>query len=289
MNWRRLRRILAGVGTIVLFVFVAVSWTIGTSLIAPANRTVGPPPVGWPIESTTITCESGASIAAWFMPRHESTATVILLHPIRSDRRAMLSRAKLLYDAGYSTLLIDLQGHGESPGKHVTAGFRERHGVSAAVEFVRQRTPDHRIAIVGRSLGGAASLLASPLEIDALVLESVYPTITDAVRDRIEMRLGAFHYVLTPALLLQLQIRLGVSPSELRPIDRIAEIGCPVLVAAGDADMHTPLSETIRLHEAAREPKQLMLFSGAAHVDLLQFDEAKYRAEVLSFLAANLR
>jgi uncharacterized protein len=97
------------------------------------------------------------------------------------------------------------------------------------------------------------------------------------------------HYIQAPALLVQLKPRLGISPSQLRPIDHIADVGCPVLIAAGESDLHTTLAETKRLYNAAREPKQLAVFNGADHSDLLNYDPVQYRKAVVSFLDAHLR
>jgi len=288
---RRLRKVrwLAIIVACAFFLFCLATWFIGNSLIAPANQTVGPPPNDLNAISTTLASDSGSKIATWYIPAAGSQATVILLHPIRGDRRSMLGRARLLHDAGYSVVMIDFQAHGDSPGKHITVGYLEQHDVRAAVEFARKSNPHHRIGIVGWSLGGAATLLASPLGVDAVVLESVYPTISEAVHDRIAMRLGPLTYVLSPALLIGLQIRSGISPSDLRPIDHIAEIGCPVLVLTGDADEHTKFAESQRLFDAAREPKKFVVFRGASHTDLLAYDSKLYRNDVISFLAKFLR
>ena len=116
----------------------------------------------------------------------------------------MLPRARLLIEAGYSTLLVDLPGHGESDGDVITSGWRESDAVTAAVDYIKMKSPTQKVAIVGRSLGGAAALFASPLEIDALVLESVYPTSTDAIHNRVAMRVGPLHHIVAPALTLQL-------------------------------------------------------------------------------------
>ncbi|TWU42342.1 alpha/beta hydrolase [Novipirellula artificiosorum] len=288
MNRQRIRQLLFVVCAISGIAFAGTVWFVAGALVAPSNHAVGPPPSGYRIESTTIPSGSGSSLAAWFVPCENATATVILLHPIRGDRRSMLGRAMLLHDVGYATLLIDLQGHGESLGDNITAGYRERLDAVAAVAFARSRNPNHRIGLIGCSLGGAAALLASPLDLDALVLESVYPTISEAVHNRVSMRLGALSYFLTPALLVQLNPRLGVLPSQLRPIDHIENAGCPILVAGGDCDAHTTLSETQRLFDAAREPKQLVVFEGVAHNDLLTANREKYQ-EIVAFLNAHLR
>jgi fermentation-respiration switch protein FrsA (DUF1100 family) len=200
----------------------------------------------------------------------------------------MLSRARLFHKAGYAIVMIDFQAHGESPGEHITVGYLEQHDVRAAVAYARQMNPTHRIGIDGWSLGAAATLLASPLGVDAVVLEAPYPTISEAVHDRIAMRLGPLSYILSPALLTGLELRCGIAPSELRPIDHIAEIGCPVLLLVGDVDRHTTLAESQRLYDTARDPKKLVVFAGAAHDDFLAHDARLYESDVLSFLATYL-
>lgn len=252
--------------------------------MAPANRVVGRPPSDVPAETLTLKTDSGSAISAWHWTSENSKATVILVHPIRGDRRSMLSRARMVHEAGYDALLIDLQAHGESPGENITMGYREKHDVRAAVEFVRQSKPDHAIVIIGHSLGGASALLASSLNIDGMVLESVYPTIGQAVHDRVEIRLGLLHHVLSPLLIWQLKGRLGISADDLRPIDFVDQVGCPLLMMAGDLDEHTPLAESEEMFERGVEPKEWAVFEGAGHVDLHSFDQEAYERAVLPFL-----
>lgn len=287
MNSQKFRRFALAICLVLLSTFAGISWYVGGQLVAPANRLVGPPPSETGIESIEILSKSGSPLSAWYVPNQTADATVILLHPIRSDRRAMLGRSNLLHDAGCATLLVDLQAHGESPGDQITAGYRERLDVMAAVEFVRTKTPDHRIGIVGWSLGGAAALFASPLEIDALVIESVYPTVSAAVHNRISMRLGPLAHLLTPVLLVQMNPRLGIAASQMRPVDYVPEVGCPILVAAGNRDAHTTLAESIQIFNAAKDPKQFVEFKGAVHQDLLKYDVERY-GEVVDFLLAHL-
>jgi uncharacterized protein len=63
---------------------------------------------------------------------------VLLLHGVRADRLAMVSRAQLLTRQGFSVLLIDLQAHGATPGEAITLGYREStdvvaHGIGSGV------------------------------------------------------------------------------------------------------------------------------------------------------------
>ncbi len=283
MNWRLVRNwcaILAGIGISAIF---AVAWFVGGALVAPANRIIGNPPTDFPATAVRIESGSGATLAGWHLSIPNSSTTAILLHPIRGDRRSMLSRAKLLRANGYSTLLIDLQSHGESVGQRITMGHLEKHDVNAAVEFVRNLDSNQKIAIVGRSLGGAATIFANP-EVDVIVLESVYPTVTEAIHNRIQMRMGFLHHIVAPLLLVQLNPRLGISPDQLCPINGLSQIKCPILIASGDCDEHTTIDETKRIFEIANEPKELVIFNAAEHVDLLAHDPSKYENEIVGYV-----
>jgi alpha-beta hydrolase superfamily lysophospholipase len=152
----------------------------------------------------------------------------------------MVGRARFLHRAGYTVLLVDLPGHGESMGDRITFGVRESDGVRAALDYLRRAAPGERVGALGVSLGGASLLLGTgepaANAADAVVLEAVYPTIGEAVADRLRIRLGAVGPPLAPLLTWQLRPQLGVGAEDLRPIDRVRALRVPVLVVAGEAD-----------------------------------------------------
>jgi fermentation-respiration switch protein FrsA (DUF1100 family) len=201
----------------------------------------------------------------------------------------MLDRARMFHDAGYTTLLVDLRAHGESTGDSITMGHLERHDVRAAVDYLKRRHPDLPIAINGWSLGGAAALMASPLGIDALILEEVYPTIAEAVENRTRIRVGPLGPLAAAFLLWQLEPHIGIAPDDLRPIDQLAAVKCPVLILAASNDLHTTAAQSKCMFAAAKEPKECVFFDGAAHTDLLKFDPEMYRRATLEFLNAHMR
>jgi fermentation-respiration switch protein FrsA (DUF1100 family) len=197
----------------------------------------------------------------------------------------MLDRARFLRRAGHSTLLIDLQATGETKGEHITFGWKESRDVLAAVDFIHNVRPSDRIGVIGSSLGGAAALVAAPsLKINALVLESVYPTIKIAVQNRVDNYLGPIaSRFISPLLLWQLKPRLAISASDLRPLDHIATVGCPTFVISGENDRHTTRMDTIALFSRAQSPKRLWLVAKAGHVDLHVAATGEYESRVLSF------
>ena len=217
------------------------------------------------------------------------------MHGIWGNRLQMVRRAQVLHRHGYAVLLFDLQAHGESTGTRITFGRREGMDAASAVSFVRGRAPGERIGAIGVSLGGAAALLGpGPLPVEALMLESVFPTIDAALTNRLRAALGPILGRIAPPLLARvfkavLPPILGVTAADLRPIDRIYALTAPVLVASGAADDRTPLAKAEALFARAPEPKRFWPVPGAGHEDLERFDPDAYWDVVMPFLASNLR
>ena len=247
-------------------------------------------PAGLAAEPVAFRSASGSLIRGWLARGRAGGGAVLLLHGIDASRVEMVPRARFLQDAGYTVLLIDFRAHGESTGEDPTYGALESRDARAALAFLRAAAPDERVGVIGISMGGAAALLGpGPLPVDALVLESVYPTIDDAVHDRLRAWLGPVGPALQGFVMWALFPRLGVTATDLRPIDRIGAQTAPVFLLAGTADPYTTIAESRALFEAARAPKAYWPVEGAAHVDLHAFAPAEYERRVGTFLAEHLR
>jgi len=269
---------------------VAASWVLGSLLLAPAQRSVGSPPPSLNASDIAFESASGSRLGGWAIQGREGGGVVVLAHSVRSNRREMLGRAELLHTAGYSVLLFDQQAHGESSGSQITFGHQESHDARAAVAYARSRWPAERMAYLGVSQGGAAALLgARPLDVDALILEEVYPTIAEAITNRVAIRLGPLAPLVTPLFLVQSRMRLGVSADEIAPIRGLDSICAPLLLIAGANDRHTTLAESERMFAAAPQPKELWVIAEAAHQDFHKLETTRYEARVLEFLARWLR
>lgn len=282
----RIRMLLITLPLSVLLFGAAAVWVVGSSLIA-----VTPHPVALgdlKAEDLVLRAGPGQSVAGSYLAGRGRGA-ILLLHGIRGDRRQMVQRAQWLQHQGYAVLLIDLPGQGASTANAVTFGLHEAQGVRAALDELRRRLPGQRLGVIGVSLGAASLVLCPDCgHVDAVVLESMYPTIEEAVANRLRMRLGVLGSPLSALLLSQLPLRLNISPDQLRPIDQLVKLTAPVLIAAGNADQHTTLGESQRLFAAARAPKELWIVDGAAHVDLYAFAPAEYERRIGAFMARNL-
>jgi len=285
----RLRYTLTAV-TVIIALLSAALWIAGGRLVAPNPAIVGTRSAQLDTQMLRITQPDGPTVAGWFVPGTQANGAVLLLHGNHADRRQMLGRARFLHAAGYSVLLIDLQAHGETPGKHIGFGLPESRDVRTAIAWLREHLPDQPIGVIGVSLGGAAAILGEPAaHADALVLESVYSSIERAVENRLAIRLGPAGRQLAPLLLWQIEPRLGIPTARLQPLQAITRLQSPLLLIAGSDDQHTVLAESQALFARAPSPKSLWIVDGAGHQDLQQFSPQCYQTTVLAFLQRYLR
>lgn len=284
-HWKLLGDVLVGV----VFLGLIASWLVGAYLCASSNRALELPQ-NLAVQEVTFRSASGSTILGWLASSPGDRAVVILQHGIRADKSSLVERARFLSAAGYSVLLFDLQAHGESIGSKTTFGYLESRDARAAVDFVKARFPGRPIGIIGLSLGAAAAALAKPpLEVQALVLEMMYPNLVDATKDRIERRLGPLGRLLSPLLTCQLKWRIGCSVDDLFPARLVEKIPAPKLFLAGTEDRDTKIEESRAMYERAAEPKAFVPFEGARHEDLYAFAPEEYKKVILDFLEKYLK
>jgi pimeloyl-ACP methyl ester carboxylesterase len=276
------------------------AWLVATVVAAPAcmlakpaRVSIAPPPTQLGAENVVFLSESGSLIHAWLSRGHAGGGAVLLLHGAGANRTSMLGRAEFLHDEGFTVLAPDFQAHGESPGAHITFGARESLDAAAALAYLRSTLPAERVGVIGVSMGGAATLLGpGPLSANAFVLESVYPTIRDAVSDRLATwfgPLGGIGRWFTSAVIDVVGSEAGVSEAELQPIARIGRIHAPLLLVAGTDDRYTPLAEAESLYAHAPAQKSFWAVVGAGHEDLHEYQPLEYERRVGGFLARWLR
>jgi len=262
---------------------------IGSYLTKSHHVKISLKQVNLPLKDVTFESKSRSLISGWFLQGKADKGGVLLMHGVKSNRLEMLKRAEFLFREGYSVLLFDFQGHGESGGNNITFGYLESLDANAAYAFLENKLTKKSIGIIGVSLGGASALLGeSGKRCQALILESVYPTLDEAINDRLKIYFGDAGKYLTPLLTYQLKPRLNFKSSDLKPIEHIAKVTCPLFILAGENDQRTTLAESERLFSKANEPKQIWAVKDAGHVNYNNLKPKEYKKRVLEFFNKNL-
>lgn len=256
--------------------------------LRPRRARLDPAATGLPVEAVAIPSSSGARLAGWFLPG-AGRGAVLLLHGAKSNRLVLVERMQFLRGAGYSMLAIDFQAHGESTGDRITMGQLESLDARSGLKWLRARLPGEPVAVLGISMGGAATLIGQPIEADAVIVESVALNSVAAVSNRLALRFGPFARLFTPFVLGAMRIAGGIEASKLRPIEGIARLHKPIFVMTGAEDQKTTVAEGRALFAAANPPKSYWEMPGAQHIDLSFAGGDAYRERLLEFLDAALR
>ena len=284
------RRKTAISAAILLVAGLGLFWMAGSAMVGGKSSTVAP--AASPARDLRLTTADGISLAATYWPgaKRDSPA-ILLLHGVGGSRAATADNAAWLATKGYAVLTIDFRGHGQSTTTNRSFGWSEAQDAHRAFAWLKQQQHGAPAAVIGISMGGAASLIGpdGPLKADALTLQAVYPDIRHAIHNRIAERLGSVPaYLLEPLLSFQSLPRFGVSPSDIAPIAALRRYDGPVMVIGGLQDRATPPEETRALFAAAKGPITLWLVPEGDHATISSLANTRYREKVAAFLGRTI-
>ncbi len=130
---------------------------------------------------------AGQSVHAWSVPAaadHDSGRWVLLCHGNGGNISHRLELLKILHNLGFSTLIFDYRGFGESDGRPSEGNTYEDAAAAWRWLTEQQGVEPERIMVFGRSLGGAvAAWLAQRERPGLLVVESSFTSLVDMGRD----------------------------------------------------------------------------------------------------------
>jgi len=238
------------------------------------------------VEAVDVRSADGVTVRGWYVPAAaDSARCVVLAAGVGGNRKAMVARGEFYLARGWSTLLVDLRGTGESDPERISMGWHEAEDLRAWHAWLRDRGV-RDIAAHGESLGAAAVVYSSVDTAWAwLVLEACYLDIDSAMHNRVPW-LPWPHLGLWPMHVAS-QWLLGVDRAEMRPVDKIRHATMPTLMIYGDRDQSVGdgTAEAMYAASGAAE-KRLVWIPGADHVDLWRFDKPRLEAALEAWLAS---
>ncbi len=265
-----MRRFLKWTGIVLVSLFIVLWMTVGvvgTRLVtAPRHGQIKPKTeiAGRPVEQISLTTEDGVVLSAWYVPNNSENA-VVTLSGIGANRGQLVSTAETYINWGFSALLPDLRGTGESGGDQVSIGYHERKDLIACVQWLKGKGLKN-IGAHGFSLGAATVCFAMNdlTDLGFAVVESSYDTMQHATDNRLDLY-SVPHFIGWPYRLL-LSHTLGADFTTLSPLTYMPKCTCPTLVMSGDSEGVLSAGETTALYEACgAKHKRLHLYKGGHH------------------------
>ncbi|MBC7782661.1 MAG: alpha/beta fold hydrolase [Burkholderiales bacterium] len=233
-------------------------------------------------------------IAAWWIAADVAAArTVLILHGYSDAKVGGIAWAPVWHSLGWNVLAIDLRAHGESGGKYSTGGFFERDDVEHVIDQLRLARPQatRDLAIFGVSLGAtiAAAIATRRDDLLAVILESPYSDFRIAIAAH--GRRLAMPLELAYGLAMRLAQRMsGARYDQVRPVELIGQIRCPVLMIHSGRDTFVSAAEIDALAAVLAGRKQPglsrhVIIAEAEHTLGLHVDPVAYREMIRSFIS----
>lgn len=264
------------------------------ALVHPVRRLAVQTPDDYGIadwQDVRLKAGDGLELGGWFIPPPPGAdgATLIYLHGLANNRSELLGQAAMLYDHGYGALLLDLRSHGESEGDLTTLGYAEVEDLRGAVAYLlsRPEVDGACIGVVARSMGGAAAIRGAARipEVQALVVQSTYSSVADNISTGGQAFTGLPAFPFAPLVIWFGEREAGADIGQVRPVEDVGRIAPrAILLIHGSLDPAIPPENSVRLYEAAGEPKELYLVPGAGHGGFLSVDRDGFERRVTGFL-----
>jgi alpha-beta hydrolase superfamily lysophospholipase len=191
---------------------------------------------------------------ALFLPEGEPVAGVVILHGGASAKESHFDFARGCREDGIAALAYDARGHGASDGSFGPGAIDD---ALAMVELLREHAP--RVALRGSSMGGFEAIHAGARDPSICAVVAISPAPED----------GLLRFLRSGR---DLDFRCDVEASEpwLESLDLYEAAGqlgprTALLLMHARGDEQVPYTVSEQLHEAAREPKRLLLIPGGHH------------------------
>lgn len=242
-----------------------------------------------------LTTQDGLDIVAYEVYAENPKAVIIFLSGIHNPSvTAFFGHARMLLDAGYASILLEMRAHGESAGDVIALGFKEHLDTRAVVDYIRanSRYAETPIVVYGLSMGGAVAInsIGQIPDIDALISMSAYSAWDDVFLDNMGAT-GILAAVQRLFVRLHTTLKYGWANRHINPKDQIQNLdGRPALLIHSRGDSQVPYANFERLVARAPEHVETWVREGDLHfivqegLFLTPQEDTEYAARILGFL-----
>ncbi len=282
-----------------LVAYLAISFRVAETVTQVERVPLDPPAssIAATHEDVTFKSRDGIVLKGWWFEIARADRAVVIVHGrgrnrVNSDfMEAAIARLLLVH--GYSVLLFDLRGHGESGGTRYTLGIEEPRDILAAIDLAASKADIERarVAIIGESLGGGSLLMTLKADpsIGPIVTDSAFADANTVVSE------SATKYTnlppwFTPGIVLMARLFLDLDISQVTPSKVVAaHPERAFLFIQCTDDTTVPLHHGLDLKAASRNPRtELWVVPGCEHVKAFATHPDEWAQHVLAFLEREL-
>lgn len=230
-------------------------------------------------------------LSALWLAHPNSHKAVIIGHGYKGTGITMSNYAQMFYELGFSVLLPDDRGHGQSDGDYISFGWLDRADYLGWLDkMVQELGPEAQLLLFGVSMGAAtvsmvAGSSALPPQVKAVVADCGYSSLDEELSYLLKK---LFHLPRRPLVPLASFInyrRLGFGIGQVDVKRALRHNHLPLLVIHGAKDVYVPTAMGITNYNASAGPKALWIVPDAIHAESYWVDPTAYRDHIAAFIA----
>ena len=204
----------------------------------------------------------------------KSPKTILYFYGAAGNKgfRSQVKKFEGLRQLGFSVLVIDYRGFGESQGKQYPNELQFYQDSQTAWDYLvkKQGIQPKDIVIYGESLGGAIAidLATKHPEAGGLIVQSSFTSMSETIKHHNLFSLFPIDLLLT---------------QRFDSISKVPYLKVPVLFIHGTDDTVVPSRMSKKLYKKAPVPKKLSLIPKAGHFDVYKPGNSLYLQAIANF------
>ncbi|MBR5472737.1 MAG: alpha/beta hydrolase [Clostridia bacterium] len=220
---------------------------------------------------------------------NNSDTTILLFHGYRSDGRFDFACAVKYYiKMGLNVLVVDQRANGESEGKLITFGIKERRDVVSWSNFINKTYLPRNMFLSGVSMGATTVMMASnldlPQNVKGIIADCGFTSAPDIIK---KVAKQSFKINATPVLpILDIMCKFfgKFSLYETTTQKALSQSEIPIFFIHGKKDGFVPCEMTELSHKAAKAEKYIYLVENADHGISFLVDSDNIQRKIAEFI-----
>ena len=244
-------------------------------------------------EDVSVTSFDGLTLRGKWLPAEKPMATIILFHGYHSHHLQDFAGIYEYYHSiGLNLLLVRQRAHGESGGKYVTFGVKERLDVLRWIEFHNRTHGMDNVFLGGMSMGASTLQFAAgeefPHNVRGITADCGFSSPAEILAHIIRRDFHLPPKLVLPLMEVWARILGGFSFYECNSRETLSRSKTPILFIHGKADDFVPSCMSEFGFAACASEKELLLVDDAGHGRSYLYEPERLRNALTDFFKRNL-
>nr|WP_230406452.1 alpha/beta hydrolase [Flavobacterium fluviale] len=197
----------------------------------------------------------------------------------------MIDRSNEFIKLGFSTMLVDFMGSGNSEGNQTTIGYKEAEQVKTIFDCVKQ-SGENNVILFGTSMGAVSIMKCIneyKIKPNAIIIECPFGSMYQTVCARFK-KMNAPTFPMAGILLFWGGIQNGFWGFSHNPTEYAKNISCPTLLLYGENDKSVSKKEINEIYKNLQGVKKLAIYPKTGHENYLIKNKVEWTKDVSDFL-----